>query len=80
MDGNKRTAAVACETLIELNDGRLDAEDAELFPRYLALAEGKLTLEEFATWLRTHLQTVPKGQVQEKHPRRARKLRRRVAA
>src|SRR5919198_1691842 len=32
IDGNKRTAAVCCETLIELNGATLDAEDAELFP------------------------------------------------
>lgn len=72
VDGNKRTAAVACETFIRMNDGRLIASDLELYPRYLALAEGQLPLEEFAAWLRAHIQVAPKDQTQE--PRR-RKLR-----
>ena len=73
VDGNKRTAAVVCETFIELNDGRLVVEDIDLFPRYLALAEGKLTVEEFAAWLRSRIQVSPKNQVQE--PRRRYKAR-----
>jgi len=55
VDGNKRTAAVVCETFVELNDADLLAEDAELFPRFIALAEGKLKEKEFAAWLRTHI-------------------------
>lgn len=73
VDGNKRTAAVACETFIELNDGLLKAEDVDLFPRFLALAEGKLSLEEFANWLRSHILASPKNQVQE--PRKRYKVR-----
>lgn len=69
VDGNKRTAAVLCETFIELNDARLEAEDIDLFPRYLALAEGKLTVEEFARWLRSHIQVSPRNKVQEPHKR-----------
>jgi len=57
VDGNKRTAAVACETFIDLNGGYLVAEDAELFPRYLALAEGRLSAQDFAAWLRDRLRT-----------------------
>lgn len=56
-DGNKRTAAVACETFIELNGGSLVAEDSELFPIYLALADGRLPAAAFATWLRERLRT-----------------------
>ena len=70
VDGNKRTAAVVCETFINLNDGLLEAEDSELFPRFLALAEGKLTLEEFAAWLRTHILITLKNRVQESRTRR----------
>ena len=65
VDGNKRTAAVTCETFIILNDGELIAEDADLFPRFLALAEGKLPVEEFAQWLREHMTTRHKDQIQE---------------
>lgn len=43
VDGNKRTAAVACETFITLNNGTLDADDLVLYPQYLALAEGSLS-------------------------------------
>lgn len=56
-DGNKRTAAVACETFIELNGGSLVAEDSELFPIYLALADGRQPAEAFAAWLRERLRT-----------------------
>jgi death-on-curing protein len=55
IDGNKRTAAVACETFIMLNGGTLDADDLELYPQYLALAEGSLPEAEFAAWLRQHI-------------------------
>jgi death-on-curing protein len=40
--GNKRTAAVACETFINLNGGYIMADDVELYPLFLALAEGHL--------------------------------------
>jgi len=65
VDGNKRTAAVACETFIELNGAQLTAEDIELFPVFLDLAEGKLKVEEFAACLRPRIQTAPQIQVQE---------------
>lgn len=65
LDGNKRTAAVACETFVELNGGILDAEDVELYPQYLRLTEGKLKESEFAAWLRTRLRTGPRNQVHE---------------
>lgn len=65
VDGNKRTAAVSCETFIELNGARLEAGDAELFPRFLALAEGKLPVEEFAEWLREHISFEAGRSVQE---------------
>jgi death-on-curing protein len=71
IDGNKRTAAVCCETFIELNGGHLEADDPDLFVQYLALAEGKLPEEEFAAWLRPRLQTKPAGGVHERRRRYA---------
>jgi death-on-curing protein len=65
VDGNKRTVAVVCETFIELNGASLEAEDIELFPQYLALAEGKLPLEDFAAWLRPRMRVEPPPQMQE---------------
>lgn len=55
VDGNKRTAAVACETFLLLNGAKLAATDAELYPVYLALAQGDLGEAEFAAWLRPRL-------------------------
>ena len=76
VDGNKRTAAVACETFIMLNDGELEADNLELYPAYLALAEGKLREKDFAAWLRQHIRVKPGKRVQEP---RARKYRARRA-
>ena len=72
VDGNKRTAAVACETLIDLNGARLEAADAELFTQYIALAEGKLSVEDFAAWLRDRIKSEPTDSIQESRPRRGR--------
>ena len=69
VDGNKRTAAVACETFILLNDASLEASDDELYPRYLGLAEGSLDEAGFADWLRTKIVAKPAGKVQEPKPR-----------
>ena len=65
VDGNKRTAAVACETFILLNDATLEASDDELYPLYLGLAEGSLDEAGFADWLRTKIVAKPAGKVQE---------------
>lgn len=67
VDGNKRTAAAACETFLELNQTALEADDLELYPLYLALAEGKLSEKDFATWLRAHIQPGAQSQIHEQH-------------
>lgn len=54
VDGNKRTAAVACELFLELNDHQLLAEDSELYPVFLALAAGELDEDALLEWLRRH--------------------------
>lgn len=55
VDGNKRTAAVACEVFIELNGSTLQATDLELYPAYIALADGSLPEADFAAWLRQRI-------------------------
>ena len=65
VDGNKRTAAVICEAFLALNQATLQAEDLELFPVYVALAEGKLTESEFAAWLRPRLRLSSANDVHE---------------
>jgi death-on-curing protein len=72
VDGNKRTAAVACETFILLNGGDLRADDLALYPMYLALAEGTLPEADLAAWLRKHIAPETGGVVHEprKHYRK----------
>ncbi len=65
VDGNKRTAAAACETFLELNKVTLEADDVELFPLYLALAEGKLREKDFAAWLAARLRPRSRNTLQE---------------
>jgi death-on-curing protein len=65
VDGNKRTAAVCCETFVELNGATLDADDLELFQQYLALAEGKLAERDFSAWLRERLRVTSRGNAHE---------------
>jgi death-on-curing family protein len=72
VDGNKRTAAVVCETFIMLNGAALNADDLELYPRYVALAEGSLPEAEFAAWLRQHISLDAKKRVNEPRARYAR--------
>lgn len=69
VDGNKRTAAVCCETFILLNGGALRADDLALYPVYLGLSEGSLPEDEFAAWLREHVVTGPLNQVNEPRAR-----------
>ena len=72
IDGNKRTAAVTCETFIMLNSAALNADDLELYPLYVALAEGSLPEAEFASWLRTHISLDAEKRVNEPRARYAR--------
>jgi len=65
VDGNKRTAAVACEVFIELNGGSLLADDLELYTQYIGLADGSLAETEFAQWLRSRIEIKNGGAVQE---------------
>jgi death on curing protein len=54
IDGNKRTAAVICEVFLELNGYLLVAEDVDLYPVFLGLANGSVSEEELTDWLRRH--------------------------
>lgn len=68
-DGNKRTAAVACEVFLALNNAVLLADDLALYPQYLALAEGSLPEADFASWLRQHVRLGPGNEVHERQAR-----------
>lgn len=54
-DGNKRTAAVACELFLELNGYVLVANDPDLYPVFLGLAAGEISEDELTGWLRDHV-------------------------
>jgi death-on-curing protein len=56
IDGNKRTAAVVCETFLELNGYELPATDTELYPAFIALAAGDWDEPTFTQWLLPHVQ------------------------
>ncbi len=55
VDGNKRTAAVVSETFLLLNEGHLQATDAEVVVAFVALAAGELSEDELTAWFRDHL-------------------------
>jgi death on curing protein len=55
VDGNKRTAAVACEVFLQLNGCLLLAEDAAMYPVFIGLAEGSVSEAELIDWLRAHV-------------------------
>lgn len=58
IDGNKRTALVALELFLELNDYRLAADDADCVTTILALAASEMAEPELAAWIRAHTITV----------------------
>lgn len=52
LDGNKRTAAIACELFLNLNGRNFTVGEEIKFAHYLALAAGEHDEESFAAWLR----------------------------
>lgn len=65
VDGNKRTAAVACEVFLELNGHHLLASDEDLYPLFMALAAGEVDEPALVQWLREHVRP---DQVSEPSP------------
>jgi death-on-curing protein len=57
VDGNKRTAYVACRTFLALNGSGLAADVEDKYQTFLALADGRLPAEAFAAWLRERLRS-----------------------
>ena len=52
IDGNKRTAFVAAELFLFLNAYVLEAPDADCVLTMLRVAEGSISEEDFAAWIR----------------------------
>ncbi|HEV8590478.1 MAG TPA: type II toxin-antitoxin system death-on-curing family toxin [Pyrinomonadaceae bacterium] len=55
VDGNKRTAHVVMRTFLLLNGANLVATQADKYIAILRLAEGSITEEELAEWIRQRL-------------------------
>ena len=55
VDGNKRTALIAARTFLLLNGANLEAGQDEKFVTFHRLAEGSLTEEELADWIRERI-------------------------
>ena len=58
VDGNKRVGAAAAEYFIERNGYALPTSDSELVEITMALAEGKVEVEELTIWWRQRLHSI----------------------
>jgi death-on-curing protein len=65
VDGNKRTAYTACLTFLALNQTKIMAKAEDRYLTFLALAEGHLTAEELAGWLRAHVEPPTHNRIHE---------------
>ena len=57
-DGNKRTAFVVTELFLFVNGYHLIADDAACVLTMLDVAEGSITENEFANWIRSNIEKV----------------------
>jgi len=55
LDGNKRTALVAAYTFLALNDFELEAPEPETVGVILGIADGSVSQDELAAWIRSHI-------------------------
>ncbi len=53
-DGNKRIGFLAMVTFLGVNDHDFEAPDAEVIAEMLALADGRLSEDALADWIRAH--------------------------
>ena len=53
-DGTKRIGFLAMVTFLGLNGNDFDASEAEVLTRVLALADGRVSEDQFADWTREH--------------------------
>jgi death-on-curing protein len=55
VDGNKRLAWLAATIFLDMNGSPLDAREYEAFEQGMALIEKRISLEDFAAFLRANL-------------------------
>ena len=56
-DGNKRIGFLAMATFLGINGHGLDATDAEVVTLFLLIANGSVSEDEIAEWVRKHIVT-----------------------
>ena len=56
VDGNKRVAFAAAATFLLVNGWQLTADEGAAYEVVVAVAAGRLTEEELATWMRHHVE------------------------
>ena len=54
-DGNLAVALVVIELFLNLNGYELSADDTTCFLGLMVVADGELSAEAFASWIRTHI-------------------------
>jgi death on curing protein len=59
IDGNKRVALVVCRLFLQLNGQDIAASSEDKYQTFLRLAEGVVTEEALAEWIRDHPSTAP---------------------
>lgn len=55
VDGNERAGLVAAYTFLAMNGFELEAPEPETVSVILGVADGSITEDEFAQWIRAHL-------------------------
>ena len=58
VDGNKRTAFVACLLFLRLNGKDIDASQEEKYETFIQLAAGELSVTRLETWIEQRLKNL----------------------
>lgn len=61
VDGNKRTSLVVTELFLALNGYEIDADDAECVAAWTEIAAGRMSEQQFVSWLRKRIGPVQAG-------------------
>ena len=54
VDGNKRTGYVLARTFLKINGADIDASDIDKYATFLGVAEGSISEDALAEWIRQH--------------------------
>jgi death-on-curing protein len=65
VDGNKRISFIVAELFLSLNGYELAVDDAAAYETWMSLADGSLSEEQLAGWLRSNISTLHPGNISE---------------